>query len=190
MGVAYGGIRMFVLKNAKIFGYSDLNEVVEGQGVYLMFEKGQFGKDGLPRIVRVGKAGNLKNRLKTHYSGNVYTSAFRRQVQSALSNSNLPSSEKDISHYIQENITFALIRVPSALSCDELEVRLINIISYTSKDYETLDWLGLKCSDENIKKYKIWNNQNTLDKSEDASFTDLVLDKNLYDIFEIGLVQK
>ena len=40
------------------------------------------------------------------------------------------------------------------------------------------------------KKYKIWNDQNTLEKSEDANYTDLVLDKYLADLFDIGLVRK
>lgn len=190
MGMGYGAIRMTILKNAKIYRYENIGELTDGQGIYVMFEEGQFGKDGSPRIVRIGKASNLQNRLKTHYSGNVDTSAFRRQVQSALSNSNLPATEKDVSDYIRKNISFAIIRIPFILSCDELERSLINIVAYNSKDYDTPNWLGLKCSNENVKKYKIWNDQNTLEKSEDANYTDLVLDKYLEDLFDIGLVRK
>ena len=190
MGIAYGGIRMTVLKNAKIYHYEDLKQIPDGQGIYLMFEEGQLGKDGLPRVVRVGKAGNLNNRLSTHYSGSVESSAFRRQVQSALSNSNLSATEKDVSDYIRKNITFAIIRIPFILSCDELERTLINILAHNSKDYDASNWLGLKCSNENVQKYKIWNDQNTLERSEDANYTDLVLDKYLEDLFDIGLVRK
>lgn len=67
MGIAYGGIRMTVLKNAKIYHYEDLKQIPDGQGIYLMFEDGEILKDGFPRIVRVGKASNLKERIKTHW---------------------------------------------------------------------------------------------------------------------------
>ena len=190
MGISYGAIRMTILKNAKMYCYENVGELPDGQGIYVMFEEGQFGKDGMPRIVRIGKSSNLKNRLKTHYSGNSNNSAFRRHVKSALENSNLPADENNVSDYIQKNISYAIIRIPFILSCDELERSLINIVAYNSKDYDTSDWLGLKCSNENVKKYKIWNDQNTLEKSEDANYTDLVLDKYLEDLFDIGLVRK
>ena len=190
MGIAYGGIRMTVLKNAKIYHYGDLKQIPDGQGIYLMFEDGEVLKDGFPRIVRVGKASNLKERIKTHYSGNSKNSAFRRHVKSALENSNLPADEKDISGYIQNHISYALIRIPVILSCDELERRLINIVAFNSKNENTPDWLGLKCDNEKVKTYKIWNDQNTLEKSNDCNYNDLDLDKYLEDLFDIGLVRK
>lgn len=190
MGMGYGAIRMTILKNAKMYRYENVGEITDGQGVYVMFEEGQLGKDGMPRIVRIGQASDLQKRLKNHYNGNSDNSAFRRHVKSALVNSGFPAEEKDVSAYIQKNISYAIIRIPFILSCDELEKRLINIVAFSSKDYDTPTWLGLKCSNENLRKYKIWNDQNTLEKSEDANFTDLVLDKYLEDLLDIGLVRK
>lgn len=63
------------------------------RGVYFFFERGEFRRNGRPRVVRVGTHGvaqsvksTLWGRLRTHRSGNQGSSVFRRHVGSALMN--------------------------------------------------------------------------------------------------------
>ncbi|MBQ7643065.1 MAG: hypothetical protein IJS67_04095 [Clostridia bacterium] len=190
MGIAYGGIRTTILKNAKIFRYENLGEIPDGQGIYVVFEEGQTANDGLPRIVRTGKSSNLKNRLKIHYCDLSGTSTFRKLIKNSLKNSSLPAEESDVSDYIQKNISYALIRIPFFLSCDELERTLLNMVAFNSKKYAAHNWLGNKCDNEQVKKHKLWDDRSVAIKHEYTEYADLALDKYLENLFDIGLVRK
>ena len=76
-------------------------------GVYIFFEKGETitTPDGriLDRIVRVGthkKDDNLYKRLTQHFTGNITSSIFRKDIGGALSTDN----EEEISKYMRESL--------------------------------------------------------------------------------------
>lgn len=83
-------------------------------GVYIFFEEGETIKtpDGrvLDRIVRVGtheKDDNLYKRLKQHFTGNITSSIFRKDIGKALFTDN----EEEISKYMRENLSFVVLEV-------------------------------------------------------------------------------
>ena len=76
-------------------------------GIYIFFEKGETitTPDGriLDRIVRVGthkKDDNLYKRLNQHFTGNITSSIFRKDIGKALSTDN----EEEISKYMRESL--------------------------------------------------------------------------------------
>ena len=103
-------------------------------------------------------------------------------MQNALNTNN----KEEISKYIQENISYALVCVPKLISTEELESTLILMIADYSKDLNVGNWLGLNSKNKTIQKYKIWNTQNCKNKKK----TDIGLDEYLLDLFEIGLIKK
>ena len=181
MTMFYKGIKTKIDTQAKIFTYKDLQDVPTKQGVYVMFENGQLDNDGKLRIVRIGKASNLHDRLVNHFNGKG-KSIFRKHVQSALNT----NSKEEVSKYIQDNISYALICVPKLMSTEELESTLTIILADYSKDLDVGNWLGLSSKNKTIQNYKIWNTQNCKTKKK----TEIGLDKYLLDLFEIGLIKK
>ena len=146
-----------------------------------MFENGQVDERGRKRIVRIGKADNLHTRLVDHFEG-TRKSIFRDHLQGALN----ANSKEEISKYIQDNISYALVCVPKLISTEELESTLILMIADYSKDLNVGNWLGLNSKNKTIQKYKIWNTQNCKNKKK----TEIGLDEYLLDLFEIGLIKK
>ena len=181
MTMFYKGIKTKIDTQAKIFTYKDLQDVPTKQGIYVMFEKEQLDNDGKLRIVRIGKASNLHDRLVNHFNGKG-KSIFRKHVQSALNT----NSKEEVSKYIQDNISYALICVPKLMSTEELESTLTIILADYSKDLDVGNWLGLSSKNKTIQNYKIWNTQNCKTKKK----TEIGLDKYLLDLFEIGLIKK
>ena len=177
----YKGIKTRIDTQAKIFTYKDLQDVPTKKGIYIMFENGQLDNDGKLRIVRIGKASNLHARLDNHFNGKG-KSIFRKHVQSALNT----NSKEEISKYIQDNISYALICVPKLMSTEELESNLTIMLADYSKDLDVGNWLGLNSKNKTIQKYKIWNSQNCSKKKK----TEIGLDEYLLDLFEIGLIKK
>ena len=182
MTMLFKGIKTKIDAQAKIFTYEDLQDVPTKKGVYVMFEKGQLDNGGKPRVVRIGEANNLKDRLLNHFEGESGNSVFRKHVQSALNTNN----KKDISKYIQDNISYALVCVPKLMSTKELEAALTLMLADYSKDLDVGDWVGLKSKNKTIQQYKIWNTQNCKNKKKTA----IGLDDYLLDLFEIGLIKK
>ena len=181
MTMFYKGIKTKIDAQAKIFTYKDLQDVPTKKGIYIMFENGQLDNDGKLRIVRIGKASNLHDRLVNHFNGKG-KSIFRKHVQGALNT----NSKEEISKYIQENISYALICVPKLLSTEELESTLTLMLADYSKDLDVGNWLGLNSKNKTIQNYKIWNTQNCKNKKK----TEIGLDEYLLDLFEIGLIKK
>lgn len=166
----------YIDKNAEIFKYSNINSVSHKKGVYVMFENGQ------KRIVRIGAANNLHDRLEQHFEGKGGKSIFRKHVGEALGTNN----KDDISNYIKANFSFALIYIPKILSVGELESALIAMLADYSKDLVIKNWIGLNSKNKTIKKYNIWNHQGCKQKKGCS----LQLDDYLEDLIEIGLVKK
>ena len=182
MTMFYKGIKTKIDAQAKIFTYKDLKEVPTKKGIYIMFENGQLDKDGRNRVVRIGKADNLHTRLLNHFEGKKGKSIFRKHVQNALNTSN----KEEISKYIQENISYALVCVPKLLSTEDLESTLTLMLADYSKDLDVRNWLGLNSKNKTIQNYRIWNTQNCKNKKK----TEIGLDDYLLDLFEIGLIKK
>ena len=183
MGQLFKGTKNYINNNAKIFTYKDIYDAPAKQGIYIMFENGQLDKDGTPRIVRIGKAGNLKDRLVEHFKGKINNSAFRKHVASALQTIN----ENEVSKYIQENISYALVCIPKVLSCDKLESTLITMLATYSKNLDVTNWLGLNSTNKTIQTYKIWNYQGCSNKKCNNNVD---LEDYLQDLLEIGLIKK
>lgn len=176
----------YIDKNAEMFNYNQnynqIDRVLEKKGVYVMFENGQIDNNGGKRIVRIGAANNLRNRLKQHFEGKGGKSIFRKHVGEALG----MNKKDDISNYIKANFSFALIYIPKILSVDELESALIAMLADYSKDLVIKNWIGLNSKNKTIKKYNIWNHQGCKQKKGCS----LQLDDYLEDLIEIGLVKK
>ena len=181
MTMFYKGIKTKIDAQAKIFTYKDLQDVPTKKGIYIMFENGQVDERGRKRIVRIGKADNLHTRLVDHFNGKG-KSIFRKHVQSALNT----NSKEEISKYIQENISYALVCVPKLLSTEDLESTLTLMLADYSKDLDVQNWLGLNSKNKTIQNYRIWNTQNCKNKKK----TEIGLDDYLLDLFEIGLIKK
>ena len=182
MTMFFKGIKTKIDAQAKIFTYKDLQDVPTKKGVYVMFENGQLDNGGKPRVVRIGEADNLKDRLLNHFEGKKGKSVFRKHVQSALNT----NSKEEVSKYIQDNISYALVCVPKLMSTKELESTLTMMLAAYSKDLDVENWLGLNCENKTIQQYKIWNTQNCKTKKK----TEIGLDDYLLDLFEIGLIKK
>ncbi len=183
MGFTFINIRDYVNRNAKIFTYKDVRNAPTKQGIYFMFEKDQFDKDGNLRIVRIGKTGNLQGRLINHFEGKIKNSSFRKHVANAIQS----IEEKEVSNHIQENISYALVCIPKVLSCDKLESSLIAMLASHSKDLTITKWCGLESKNKTIQTYKIWNYQGCSNKNHNNI---VELEDYLQDLLEIGLIKK
>lgn len=178
----FQGISNAINFKAKIFTYKDLEDVPAKKGIYLMLEKGQLDEHGHKRIVRIGEADNLHKRLLNHFEGKKGKSIFRKHVKKALNTTN----KEEISKYIQENISYALVCIPKLMSTDELESTLTLMLADYSKDLDVGNWIGLQSQNKTIQNYKIWNTQNCKNNKK----TETGLDEYLMDLFEIGLIKK
>lgn len=140
---------------------SDLSELTQN-GVYVMFEKGETAYGG-DRIVRIGinrEQDKLKDRITNHLIGTTRKSIFRKHIGSALSNKQgTPATEQQISDYIKENITFAVIEVRDKTKREELERRLIATLAQAEDFCPSENWLGKYCEAKQIANGKLWNVQ-------------------------------
>ena len=177
----YHGLKIKIDAWAKIFTHKDLQNVPTKKGIYIMFENGQVDERGRKRIVRVGKADNLHTRLVNHFEGRKGKSIFRKHVQGALGT----NKEEDISNYIQENISYALVILPDGISPARLEAALITMIADYSKNLNVENWLGAQSKNKTIRKYKIWNVQHCANKKK----AEIGLDDCLMDLFDNGLLK-
>lgn len=140
---------------------NDLNYVanVPKNGVYIMFENNELGHDG-ERIVRIGinsQQDRLPQRIKTHFTGTVRRSIFRKHIGSCLKDVPPESLENEISTYIRNNISFVIIEVNDKTQRESLEKELISTISKCNECSCSPNWLGKYCKSEKISKGKLWN---------------------------------
>ncbi len=139
-------------------------------GLYVMFEKDEKTPDGLDRIVRIGKADNLYKRLTQHFVGDKDKSIFRKHVgRSLLTKQGLsteqwdtkgfamPKIEKQVSKYLEENISFLVIEVNDKEERKALESKLIGLVANCQECKPSENWLGRY--NKTTKKGKLWNIQ-------------------------------
>ena len=165
-------------------GYSD----IPLNGIYIMFERGEFAHGG-DRIVRIGThTGDrqLKSRIFQHFENkNKNRSIFRKNIgRCFLNRDNDPylstweldtttkekkelysniidkefeaSVEKQISQYIQNNLSFCLLDVPSKEDRLYYEARLIGTVSNCIECSPSPSWLGAHSPVAKITKSGLW----------------------------------
>lgn len=161
---------------------------IPDNGIYVMFEKGEFAHDG-DRIVRIGThTGDkqLRSRLYQHFENeNKNRSIFRKNIGRALLNKdenpylsiwNLDTTkkekkelyenlidkvlekdlEKQISQYIQENLSFCILTVPTKEERLYYEARLIGSISSCADCFPSQMWLGKSSPIKKIRESGLW----------------------------------
>nr|WP_314995999.1 hypothetical protein [uncultured Capnocytophaga sp.] len=131
-------------------------------GIYIFFEKGETitTPDGriLDRIVRVGthkKDDNLYKPLTQHFTGNITSSIFRKDIGGALSTDN----EEEISKYMRENLSFVIFEVETETERLDWEERIIFTLSKAvilGQIVVSENWLGKSSPKEKIKKSGLW----------------------------------
>ena len=138
-------------------------------GVYIFFEKGETitTPDGriLDRIVRVGtheKDDNFYKRLKQHFTGNITSSIFRKDIGKALSTNKETDKtykEEEISKYMRENLSFVIFEEETEAERFDWEERIIFTLSKAvilGQISPSKKWLGNKSPKEKIKKSGLW----------------------------------
>lgn len=138
--------------------FTDILKIIPRNGIYIMFEKSEIGDDG-NRIVYIGinKEGSLPNRLIKHFKGNIRNSRLRKHIGDCLlKRDNLLDLEKEISEYIQTNMSFILIQVQDIIKRKELEKMLIGTVARCGRS-SSANWLGNFSPNDKIKKFGIWN---------------------------------
>jgi hypothetical protein len=170
-----------LLRDSMRFGFSIGYEEIPLNGIYIMFERGEFAHGG-DRIVRIGthkEDGRLKKRITQHYKK---TSIFRGNIgrcillkedpkhpylsiwdhRSKIEYRPLRDMEleakigKEISRYIQENVTFCVLKVPEKDKRIYFEARLIGTVSCCEKCFPSETWFGQYSPKEEIKKSGLW----------------------------------
>ena len=136
--------------------------IVPRNGIYIFFEKGETitTPDGriLDRIVRVGthkKDDNLYKRLNQHFTGNIASSIFRKDIGEALST----DKKEEISKYMRENLSFVVFEVETEAERLDWEERIIFTLSKAvilGQISPSKKWLGNKSPKEKIRKSGLW----------------------------------
>ena len=151
------------------YSYPFSSKGFPANGVYIFFEKGETitTPDGriLDRIVRVGtheKDDNLYKRLKQHFTGNITSSIFRKDIGKALSTNKETDKtykEEEISKYMRENLSFVIFEEETEAERFDWEERIIFTLSKAvilGQISPSKKWLGNKPPKEKIKKSGLW----------------------------------
>jgi len=177
-----------LIREGKRFDFSMGYDAIPPNGIYIMFEKGEFAHSG-DRIVRIGThTGDkqLKSRIFQHYENeNKNRSIFRKNIgRCFLNRTNNPylltweldtttkakkemytdridrkfeaEIERQISQYIQTQLSFCILNVPSKEDRLYYEARLIGTVSCCSECSATPNWLGMFSPVEKIRKSGLW----------------------------------
>nr|WP_311459954.1 hypothetical protein [uncultured Capnocytophaga sp.] len=151
------------------YSYPFSSKGFPANGVYIFFEKGETitTPDGriLDRIVRVGtheKDDNFYKRLKQHFTGNITSSIFRKDIGKALSTNKETDKtykEEEISKYMRENLSFVIFEEETEAERFDWEERIIFTLSKAvilGQISPSKKWLGNKSPKEKIKKSGLW----------------------------------
>jgi len=158
-------------------------------GVYIMFERGELahGTDRIVRIGTHTGENQLPSRINQHFlKENKNRSIFRKNVGRCFLNGHkyaerweyditsreariklLPlldlvfekQIEAQISHYIQNNLSFIVIPVNEKSKRLQLESQLIGTVSLCRECRPSIEWLGLKSPLVKIKQSGLWQVQ-------------------------------
>ena len=136
--------------------------ILPKNGVYIMYEKNETAHGG-ERIVRIGinsrQDDRLLKRIYSHYYGTMRRSVFRKHIGSCLLNKGIPaeSLEKEITAYIETNISFVLIGVNDEERRNKLETMLISTVANCEECNSSENWLGKYAKNPTISQGKLWN---------------------------------
>lgn len=177
-----------VLKEGRRFDFSMGYTDIPLNGIYIMFEKGEYGHNG-DRIVRIGThTGDkqLRSRIFQHYENeNKNRSIFRKNIGRCIlnqksdpylsiweldntrknekaKNQNLINHkyeheiEKEISKYIQDNLSFVILEIPTKELRLFFESRLIGTVSRCEECYPSQLWFGLQSPVKKIRESGLW----------------------------------
>lgn len=144
------------------------------------------GKDRIVRIGTHRGDNNLYNRIKEHFiNENKDRSIFRKNIGRAILNKNndkylevweidfqekknkekfsdklniikQQQIEKEVSKYIQENLSFCIIEIPDQKSRLFYESKLISTVSLCKECYASDNWLGKYSPKEKIVESSLW----------------------------------
>ncbi len=172
----------------KRFRFPFKDEEIPKNGVYILFEEGEFshGKDKIARIGTHTGQDQLRSRLKQHFiNENKDRSIFRKNIGRCILNKNkdpflklweidlttqkakkefsklvdknkLKEIEKQVTSYLQNHFTFAVINVPNKEDRLKLEAKMISTISLCKDCKPSPKWLGLHSPKEKIKQSGLW----------------------------------
>ena len=157
-------------------------------GIYVMFEKGEFAHGG-DRIVRIGTHKGdkrLKIRIRQHFEKKKKNSSiFRKNIGLCFLNRdndtyleiwNLDTKTKEkqefyshfidkefeveienkVSKYIQENISFCLLEVPTENERKCYEARMIGTVFRCLDCEASKGWFGLNSTKKKIREKGLW----------------------------------
>ena len=177
-----------LLRSGMHFDFSMGYKQIPKNGIYIMFEKGEFAHNG-DRIVRIGTHtgdNQLKSRIFQHFENeNKNRSIFRKNIGRAILGKekspyldiwNLDSTTKQkkelyaplidkgleseleqrISRYIQDNLSFCLLSIPTKEERLYYEARLIGTVSRCTDCCASESWLGNYSPVEKIQKSGLW----------------------------------
>lgn len=108
------------------------------------------------------KDDNLYKRLKQHFTGNITSSIFRKDIGKALSTNKETDKtykEEEISKYMRENLSFVVFEVETEAERLDLEERIIFTLSKAvilGQITVSEDWLGNKSPKGKIRKSGLW----------------------------------
>lgn len=165
----------------KKHSYPFNEQEIPKNGIYILFEKGEFAHS-TSRIVRIGThTGNdqLRSRLSQHFlKENKDRSIFRKNIGRALLNKDndpfieqwnkkaLPLDsvdfikqeeiEKRVTKYIQENISFVAFQIENKSKMLDIESKIISTVSLCDKCKPSQNWLGLFSPVEKIRRSGLW----------------------------------
>jgi hypothetical protein len=195
-----------IFNNLKRYYYPfDINNIPKN-GIYIMFEKNEksHGMDRIVRIGTHTGKDQLRSRLHQHFiNENKDRSIFRKNIGRALLNKSkdpiiieweidmtpaearqkfvvdkirLSQVEKQVSEYIQKNISFVTIQVNDKNTRLDFESKIISTLSNCKECRPSKNWLGLFSTKEKIRESGLWQ-VNELNKKELSDADMLLLNK-------------
>lgn len=173
-----------LFNSARRYTSSDIAEIPFANGIYIVFEKNERFK-GWERIVRIGThdaQGRLRERLKDHFvRKNKDGSIFRKNVGKAIlkqrSDPFLPmwtldtskpenrskvdfnlqeSVEKEVSAYLNQNMSFAVIAIEDIQQRLRIEKAIISSLNQAIAFKPSETWLGNYSSEIEIRESGLW----------------------------------
>lgn len=156
-----------LFNDAPRFDWTRVREVPFKNGIYIMFEKGEFF-EGLERVTRIGThrgQNRLKARLRQHLkSGNIESSIFRKNIGRAVSgmidpNGSDQNIELVISGYLRNNFSFICFPVEEERERLRLEEAIISTFNQHPSFGPSENWLGHNSPVPEISDSGLWNRQ-------------------------------
>jgi len=161
---------------------------VPSDGLYFFFEGGEMnGHDKGQRIVRVGnhprRAGGLRARIRTHYSGSKNASVFRKFLGGALLRRSDPNHpclrpgpgqghwekqdqkacdrckpiEQMVSLLLRGKFRFRCVEIPDREERNRMEEGIIATLANCRQCSPSATWLGRFAYNERVRNSGLWN---------------------------------